>query len=270
MVMKLLWSLVLSYCKRKIIFFSGLQLSQYCSVAVRADCLSFKKLIRITPSLSQKTAPFIIPSEGCILNFFFSGEFTCCHSLDCCFDSSSKRWHHISSPVTMQSKKPLPSALYWLSSFWQTCIQCLPFPSEHSWDQPGTNLVIFQHCHHCFQHTEADVQHCTQFPDMPIPCRWADRDDIHFMTWQVCVAIWNMACLSYWCLQCLECTTSLCTHSLFGPHKCSVSVEECQRLPFFFCMEIFTVTPLLDTHFHVRHHSVRLPFCCRLSHSNSM
>jgi len=89
MVMKLLWSLVLSYCKRKIIFFSGPQLSQYCSVAARADCPSFKKLIRITPSLSQKTAPFIIPSEGCVLNFFFSGEFTCCHSLDCCFDSSS-------------------------------------------------------------------------------------------------------------------------------------------------------------------------------------
>mgnify|MGYP001852393476 CR=1 FL=1 len=43
----------------------------------------------------------------------------------------------------------------------------------------------------------------------------------------------------------------------------------------FFCMEEFSDTPLLHVHFHVRchsvrRHSVRLPFCCCLSHRNKM
>ena len=29
-------------------------------------------------------------------------------------------------------------------------------------------------------------------------------------------------------------------------------------------------TLLLHTHFHVRHHFVRLPLCCHLSHGNNM
>jgi len=38
----------------------------------------------------------------------------------------------------------------------------------------------------------------------------------------------------------------------------------------FFCMEEFSVTHLLHTHFHVRCFSDRLPLCCHLSHSNNM
>jgi len=33
------------------------------------------------------------------------------------------------------------------------------FLCERSWDSPGANFEILQHCHHCFQHSEAD-----QFP----------------------------------------------------------------------------------------------------------
>ena len=52
-------------------------------------CLGSKKSRRITPFLSQKAACITLPAEGCILNFFFDGELTCHHSMDCYFDSSS-------------------------------------------------------------------------------------------------------------------------------------------------------------------------------------
>lgn len=38
----------------------------------------------------------------------------------------------------------------------------------------------------------------------------------------------------------------------------------------FFYMEKFNSTPLLHTHFRVRHHSVNLPLCWHVSHSNKM
>ena len=38
----------------------------------------------------------------------------------------------------------------------------------------------------------------------------------------------------------------------------------------FFCMVEFSETPLLHSHFHVKHHFVRLPLCCHLSHGNNM
>jgi len=37
-----------------------------------------------------------------------------------------------------------------------------------------------------------------------------------------------------------------------------------------FQMEEFNDTPLLHPHFCVRYHSIRLPLCCHLSHSNKM
>jgi len=38
----------------------------------------------------------------------------------------------------------------------------------------------------------------------------------------------------------------------------------------FFHMGEFRDAPLLHLHFHVSHHSVRLPLCCHLSHGNKM
>ena len=37
-----------------------------------------------------------------------------------------------------------------------------------------------------------------------------------------------------------------------------------------FCLEEFSDTHLLHTHFYVRHHFVRLPLCCHLSNGNKM
>lgn len=51
-------------------------------------------------------------------------EFTSYHSMDCCFDFSLYRWHHVSSPVKMWYRKLLPLASYLFSRSWQTCMQC--------------------------------------------------------------------------------------------------------------------------------------------------
>ena len=69
----------------------------------------------------------------------------------------------------------------------------------------------------------------------------------------------------------IKCTThsSLCSHPLFGLHKCSASISECQWVPFFY-MEEFSDAPFLHMLFHVSHHFVRLPICCHLSYSNKM
>ena len=54
---------------------------------------------------------------------------------------------------------------------------------------------------------------------------------------------------------------------------CLVSINVQQVLTlvsgthFFFCMQEFNDTPLLHLHFHVRHHSVRLSFCCHMSNN---
>ena len=52
-------------------------------------------------------------------------------------------------------------------------------------------------------------------------------------------------------------TTSVCSHSLVGLHKCSASISECQWVPLF-CAEKSKDTPLPQAHFCVRHRCVRL------------
>jgi len=63
-------------------------------------------------------------------------------------------------------------------------------------------------------------------------CRWADGDPSHFMVWQPCMAIHSVACLSCCCCHYWR-HHPQCSHSLFGLCKCSVSVSECQWVPFF-------------------------------------
>ena len=63
-------------------------------------------------------------------------------------------------------------------------------------------------------------------------------------------------------------TTWLCLHPLFGLHndlQVSMIISGCN----FSCMEEFSDPLLPHTCFHIRHHSVRLPLCCHLSHSNN-
>lgn len=98
MVLKLVWGLVLSCCKRKAVYFSGptLEVQAFSSVSdtiQRSElmvCPSSRKSRRITTFLSRKTLPIILSTEGHVLNFFFDGEITHHQSVDCHFDSSSQ------------------------------------------------------------------------------------------------------------------------------------------------------------------------------------
>jgi len=69
----------------------------------------------------------------------------------------------------------------------------------------------------------------------------------------------------------LKCTThsSLCSHPLLvsiNVQQVLMNVSGCN----FFCMGEFSSTPLFHPHFHVRHHTVRLPLCYHLSHGNNV
>ena len=94
---------------------------------------------------------------------------------------------------------------------------------------------------------------------------------LHAMLIQICMAIWNMTCLSHCCHRCWNTPpTPYCAHI-----HCLVSINIQQVLMnvsgwHFFCMEEFSDTPSLHLHFHIRHHSVKLPPCCHLSHGSKM
>ena len=94
---------------------------------------------------------------------------------------------------------------------------------------------------------------------------------LHVTLVKICMAVWNVPCLSCCCCHCWNAPliTSLNSHPLFGLHKYSASVDECQ-LCNFLCMEEFSDTPLLYLCFCVRCHFVWLSLCCHLSHSNKI
>ena len=93
-IFKLTWGLALLCCKRKVVFFFGpilkVQAFSLDSVMMQWSeqmvCLGSRKSRRITPFLLQKTVHITLFTEGCVLNFFFDGEFTW-NSMDYHFDS---------------------------------------------------------------------------------------------------------------------------------------------------------------------------------------
>lgn len=95
-VFKQVWGMVLLYCKRKVVF-SNLTLEIWAFSLVNVTvywselmvCLSSRKSRRITPFQSQTTVHISLPTEVCILNLFSEGDFSCHHSMDYHFDSSS-------------------------------------------------------------------------------------------------------------------------------------------------------------------------------------
>ena len=84
MVFKLAQGQELLYCKRKVVFFSGLTLEVPVCILVSVTmqpsdlmvCLGSKESRRIIHFLFQKTVHITLPIDSCILNFFFNGEFT--------------------------------------------------------------------------------------------------------------------------------------------------------------------------------------------------
>jgi len=113
------------------------------------------------------------------------------------------------------------SALCWFNTSWQRLhtvfflVLC-----DHSWDPLGTNFMIIQHCHNCFQCTEMDIPLWTQFPGSipPIHTDELIQKAFYFMVWQLCVAIHTMTCLSCCCHQGWSAllTASVCSQPLVG------------------------------------------------------
>jgi len=232
----------------------------------------FRKSRRITLFLSQKTVHITIPTEGCILNFFFDGKVTCHHSND---------WFWLQlvvvTPHLITGSDAIQDTVTFsliLVQYILTNLHTMFFLSlcERLWDPPGTDFVIFKYCSHHFQLIEADIQLCTRFCTQFCNLhRWANQDTLDFGVQRLCMIICNMAYLSCHCCHSWKHHPSYhCAHIhwlvFINVQQVSVDVSSCH----FFCMEEFSDTPLLHLHFHVRQHFVNLSICCHLSHSNKM
>ena len=130
------------------------------------------------------------------------------------------------------------------------------FLCEPLWDPSGANVAMFEHCHHCSQRIEADIQLCAPFSgNNPLICvdKLIER---LFISWcNSC--LWTSRT---WLVFHVAVTTAETHHPL--PHcayvHCLVSIN-IQQVSMnigrcnFFHMEEFSDTPLLHPHFHVRH-----------------
>ena len=147
------------------------------------------------------------------------------------------------------------------------------FLCEHTWDPPGANFAIFQHCHHRFQRNEADIRLCTQFPSHNPPIRMEELIEMLFISWCDSCA-WPS---ETWLVFHAPATTAETRHpplhcgNIHGLFSINVQQALINVIEWnFFCMEEFNYTHLLHTHFHVRCHFVRQPLCCHLSHGNKI
>ena len=146
------------------------------------------------------------------------------------------------------------------------------FLCEHLRDPDGANSIISQFCHHHFQCTEANIQLHTQFSCNPPICMdqliempfslWCNSSVWLSGMWLFIHVAVTTAEMQYPSSHCAH------IHSLvsINVQQVSINVSVCHC----FCMEKFSDTPMLHTHFYIRHHFVRLPLCCHLSHGNTM
>ena len=90
MAFKLVWCVMFSCCKRMAASFSALTLEVWASSVVsteteRCELMHYLGSVnsgRISPFLCQKPVHISLTGEGCVSNFFFDRELSCCHSMD--------------------------------------------------------------------------------------------------------------------------------------------------------------------------------------------
>ena len=139
------------------------------------------------------------------------------------------------------------------------------FLCEHSWDPAGANFAIFQCCHHRF---EANIQFHTQFLGHSLLIFVDELIETLFISWCDSCAWWSEMQLAFRSTAAfaeMHHSPPYCAHIHcwvpINVQQALMNVNRCH----FFCMEEFSVTPLLHPHFYVRCYSVRLPLCCHLS-----
>ena len=169
----------------------------------------------------------------------------------------------------MQSKKLPPSASYWFNRFWQTCIQCSfcscvcihgTYLEQNLWysniaiiiSNSQSTIALFNRANCQLQNTIFQ-QPC---PSRRVRTRWSLRSlptqavlwfyehrplAMHFRqqgtkAWMPRSSKYAPVEVTHCC--CCHCwntppTTSLWSHPLFGVHKCSSRIDECQGVQFF-------------------------------------
>jgi hypothetical protein len=231
MVFKLVWGLVLSCCRRKVVFLSGLtgnsglQLSQRRDVSVRVDGLSGYQEI-------QEDNAFTIPKDS-------AHRFTLYPLMAASWTFPLMGNSHVATPWTVILIPAHNGDTMFRHRWWCSPGNChlqlhsgsagperlaflaLMFLCEHPWAPPGTNFAIFQHCQHRFQLIEADIQLRTWFPGCNPAIRMDELIEVLSISWAD-----KVACLSHRCRHCWNAplTASLCWHPLFGLHKRTMSV----------------------------------------------
>jgi len=111
---------------------------------------------------------------------------------------------------------------------------------EYLRDSPGEN---FQYCNAAtiVSNVQKLIFSSVQFSGCNPPICMNELIEMLFILWCDCCA-WAFKCsLSFMLPSHVACnycwhtipTASLCSHPLIGVHKCSVSIDECQRVPFF-------------------------------------
>ena len=108
-------------------------------------------------------------------------------------------------------------------------------------------------------------QYSAPFTSLVVILRWADRDALHFVVWELCMAARNVACLVRRCRHFWNAPPSASLLISTGLRERSGSVEEChwvQLIPHGWIQ--------LHTLASCRRHFVRLPLCCQLLHGNNI
>ena len=96
---------------------------------------------------------------------------------------------------------------------------------------------MFQRCHHNFQCVEADMQLCMLFLGCnPLICVHELTETLFILWCDSCA--WSSGIWLVFHVTCCHCwnaplITSHCSHELFGLHKCSGSINECEWVPLF-------------------------------------
>ena len=130
----------------------------------------------------------------------------------------------------------------------------LLFQYEHLLNQLGTNFVMFQCCHHYFQHIEVSSQLCTQLPGCNLQIHVDELIKMLFILWyNSCVWLYGTWLVFHVAVTTIEThhPPALCAHI-----HCLVSIPVSVRVSGcnFFHLEELNSTSLLHLLFHVRHH----------------
>jgi len=155
MVFKLTCGPVWSRYRRKIVGFSSLSLKVWVFILVSIMILQLE--LMVCPD-SRKSRRFTYPysKRQCMSLYPLSGTFSSMGN-----SHIFTLWTAILTPapsgdtmllVTVWPRKLSPSAFYWFTRSWQTWV-CGSFCSYMSTcgTQPNADVIIFKHCHHCFQ-----------------------------------------------------------------------------------------------------------------------